>query len=463
MKKIISAILSLSLSVSCVTLARAESRTIDINTALTAEEIHILYNDAVVPYTDVKPVNHEDRVMIPFRAALESMGANVDYDDATRTVTASKGDITIKFALLDDTIYINNNGAESTITMDVPMIIVNDRTLVPIRFMSNALGMQVGWDGETQTVVIMDYDDYFEEFSKIAPNITKVSDMSKSGINKSSSTFDFSVDTKGRAEDISIAASGSAETVKTDDASGINAMLSLKSNQLSFENAGIDAVLSGTTLYIRASAISEIAKASDSVALKALALVTDADSYYSIDISRLLTGLGADGNTVRILTTALGSAGVPDIDELIMSNVTTEGDAVFSEAMSLASTFDIYEALDKHITVSQKENGGYTVSVNITPEQFVQIINASLGSYMNDESKAALLSVFNCSVNASVDNDVTSQKTDAEVKLTTAGASGTLDLSFKLSGAAETDESAAGVSVPAESQDITDIFIGALK
>ena len=74
---------------------------------------------------------------------------------------------------MDDTIYVDNNGSESTVKMDTPMIIVDDRTLVPIRFMSNAFGMQVGWDGNTETVVILDADDYFNEFENSAPNISK--------------------------------------------------------------------------------------------------------------------------------------------------------------------------------------------------------------------------------------------------------------------------------------------------
>ncbi len=44
--------------------------------------------------------------------------------------------------------------------------------LVPIRFMSNAFGMQVGWDGDTETVVILDADDYFNEFENSAPNMS---------------------------------------------------------------------------------------------------------------------------------------------------------------------------------------------------------------------------------------------------------------------------------------------------
>lgn len=54
-------------------------------------EIHIVYNDKVVKYDDVKPVNTDGRVMIPFRAALENMGASVDYDDSSKTCQRLKG------------------------------------------------------------------------------------------------------------------------------------------------------------------------------------------------------------------------------------------------------------------------------------------------------------------------------------------------------------------------------------
>ena len=98
-------------------------------------EIHIVYNDKVVKYDDVKPVNTDGRVMIPFRAALENIWAQaLIYDDSSRLVTAKKGDTTIKFTLMDDTIYVDNNGSESTVKMDTPMIIVDDRTLCSYSF-----------------------------------------------------------------------------------------------------------------------------------------------------------------------------------------------------------------------------------------------------------------------------------------------------------------------------------------
>ena len=149
MKKIIAAAVAASMVVPCFSVSAAE-RVKEVSSVYgDKSEIHMVYNDKVVKYDDVKPVNTDGRVMIPFRAALENMGASVDYDDSIRLVTAKKGDTTIMLTLMDDTIYVDDNGSESTVKMDTPMIIVDDRTLVPIRFMSNAFGMQVGWDGNT--------------------------------------------------------------------------------------------------------------------------------------------------------------------------------------------------------------------------------------------------------------------------------------------------------------------------
>ena len=177
MKKTVSFLTAAALSVSMSAPAFASGfiqsyGTVEAN----HDTINIIYNGQLMTYTDAIPENINDRVMLPFRAVLEGMGAKVDYEDASRLVTASRDGITIKFTLLDDTIYINNNGADSQIKLDVPMIIKNDRTLVPIRFISNALGMQIGWAGEYNTVLIVDNDAYADDFAANTPNLTAISE-----------------------------------------------------------------------------------------------------------------------------------------------------------------------------------------------------------------------------------------------------------------------------------------------
>lgn len=464
MKKIISAILTASLSLGCIVSAGAADRSINISEALAnTNEIHIIYNDTVVAYEDVKPVNTDGRVMIPFRAALESMGATVSYDEETRTVTATKGDITITFALMDDTIYIDEGGEQSTITMDVPMIIIEDRVMVPIRFMSNALGMQVGWDGDSNTVVIADYNDYLAELAQIAPNLTALSQLDNSKLNKSNLTFDISLNSEGAADDVSLGVSGSAETVTQGVNANINAELTVDSKLISLDKATVTAVFDGSKLYVMGDAAKKLADVTKNEKLTAIAAITSKETWYAIDLDKLLPNIGIDESILSMVRVALAAENSVDIETLIKSTLTTEGDAQFNEVVALASMIDMYESLDDSIKITTKENGGYTVSLSITPEDFVNIIDKSLGSLMTAQDKAALLDVFTCSLTASTDNDVTKQTSNIDMALKSVNGEATYTLNFKVSDTSETEENIFGIAVPMESVDITDALILALN
>ena len=99
---------------------------------------------------DVPPQIINDRTMVPLRAIFEALGATVDWNQETKTVTSTKGDTTIKLTIDSNTMYVNDN----TVTLDSPACVVNDRTLVPVRAISEAYNTKVDWNGDTRTVVI---------------------------------------------------------------------------------------------------------------------------------------------------------------------------------------------------------------------------------------------------------------------------------------------------------------------
>jgi len=99
---------------------------------------------------DVVPTIENGRTLVPLRAIFEALGADVSWDGATQTVTATKDATQIKLQIGVKTAYKNG----SPVTLDVPSKIISDRTLVPLRFVSEALGANVRWDGDTQTIVI---------------------------------------------------------------------------------------------------------------------------------------------------------------------------------------------------------------------------------------------------------------------------------------------------------------------
>lgn len=113
-------------------------------------EICVNLGGKFIDFIDQKPIIDNDRVLVPFRVIFEALGAEVSWDGDTKTVTATKGNITISLTIGENT--ITKNGQR--IDIDVPAQIKNERTLVPIRVVSESLENVVSWDGENKIVEI---------------------------------------------------------------------------------------------------------------------------------------------------------------------------------------------------------------------------------------------------------------------------------------------------------------------
>jgi pimeloyl-ACP methyl ester carboxylesterase len=96
------------------------------------------------------PLIQNGRTLLPVRAVVEAMGGVVEWDSATQTVTLTHGGNAIRMVIGSATLYLN----EAPQTMDVAPVIINSRTMLPIRFIAEGFGYEVGWDGATQTVTL---------------------------------------------------------------------------------------------------------------------------------------------------------------------------------------------------------------------------------------------------------------------------------------------------------------------
>jgi len=99
---------------------------------------------------DVAPVISEGRTLLPLRAVAEALGAEVGYDNATKTVSIHKDTSRITLTL---------NKKECTVDgvqkqLDVPATAINGRTLVPLRFVGESLGAGVEWVSASKQVKI---------------------------------------------------------------------------------------------------------------------------------------------------------------------------------------------------------------------------------------------------------------------------------------------------------------------
>ena len=115
-----------------------------------ARPIDVRVNGNMVNFGAVGPREMNGRVMVPLRGVLEQMGAYVSWDSATQTVFAEKGDMSITLPIGSTTARVNGR----TVNLDVPAQTYAGTTMVPLRFVSEALGADVRWDSPTQTVFI---------------------------------------------------------------------------------------------------------------------------------------------------------------------------------------------------------------------------------------------------------------------------------------------------------------------
>ena len=147
-----------------------------------AQEVKIKIDGQSVENLDVPPIIINDRTMVPARAVFEKMGAEVVWNDETREVYITK-DSTLVVLKIDSSIG-NTNGAE--FKMDTPAKIVNDRTMIPVRAASEALGCIVGWDDKTRVVTINSAG-YVEPSGNTNPPVV-TSSVSVTGVTVPSST-----------------------------------------------------------------------------------------------------------------------------------------------------------------------------------------------------------------------------------------------------------------------------------
>lgn len=133
--------------------AALASVTVVSMSAANAQDITVTINGTEVQF-DQPPIIDSDRTLVPMRAIFEALGAEVEWDGENRTVTSVKGEGTIKLTIDSPDMYVG----DKKITLDVPAKIVNDRTLVPVRAISEAMNCKVSWDGEKQQVIITTED-----------------------------------------------------------------------------------------------------------------------------------------------------------------------------------------------------------------------------------------------------------------------------------------------------------------
>ncbi|MDO9534987.1 MAG: stalk domain-containing protein [Bacillota bacterium] len=112
-------------------------------------EIKVFIDDLPVSF-DVQPVIESGRTLVPFRAIAEALNINVNWNGSTQTVEAFDGKTLIKLQIGIHNAFRN----EVAVPLDVPPLIIDGRTLIPLRFFSEAFNCDVSWNSDTYRVEI---------------------------------------------------------------------------------------------------------------------------------------------------------------------------------------------------------------------------------------------------------------------------------------------------------------------
>ena len=110
----------------------------------------VIVDGKPVKFATGQPRTMKGRVMVPLRGVFEAIGAYVEYDEENRVITAKKNSETVELKLGER--IARKNGAE--IMLDSAPDVVNGTTLVPLRFIAEAMGAKVEFDKANSQVLI---------------------------------------------------------------------------------------------------------------------------------------------------------------------------------------------------------------------------------------------------------------------------------------------------------------------
>lgn len=103
---------------------------------------------------DVKPIIKDGRTMVPIRAILEELGMKVSWDNINKIVIGERKEDIIKMSQEDSWLGEGTYNGVPFHSEHAPNIIVNTRTLSPVRTIGNLLGLNVKWDNKNRNVIL---------------------------------------------------------------------------------------------------------------------------------------------------------------------------------------------------------------------------------------------------------------------------------------------------------------------
>ncbi len=240
--------------------------------------IRVKLDDKYIDFTDangnvVEPQIINDRTMVPFRKIFNELGVtdeNITYTSSEEPIIASGDDAVIKLQIGSTSASKTVNGVTTNITLDSAPVIVDGRTLVPVRFIAESLEKKVGWDAYNRTVIIIDEEKLQSELETAAPKYFELLKLQTVKPN----TYDVSMNLNGtlkytdssdKSNNTNITLDGKIDMVKAADAVSmdINAKLSGKGvmfdavKSAGLQNIDLSIIITKDAMYLKSSLVEE--------------------------------------------------------------------------------------------------------------------------------------------------------------------------------------------------------------
>ena len=167
-----------------------------------SSDIRVQLNGEIIDFTDANGNKVESqiinsRTMVPMRKIFEVMGAEVEWINDTRSIIATTDELEIGLQIDNEIATVKNNGGEEKkIKLDSVPVIVNGRTLVPVRFIAESLDKKVGWDAQNRAVIIIDPNSVENIIKENASNLYELLSTETKPIN----TYDMNMELDGHIE-----------------------------------------------------------------------------------------------------------------------------------------------------------------------------------------------------------------------------------------------------------------------
>ena len=120
-----------------------------------SDDIKVYINNNRINY-DTMPVNINNRVLVPVRATFDALGADIEWFGEIQTVIATSGSTLIALKIDNPLLIVSDVQTQGikTIELDSPPVLLNSKTMIPLRVVAEIFDYQVNWSEANKSIFI---------------------------------------------------------------------------------------------------------------------------------------------------------------------------------------------------------------------------------------------------------------------------------------------------------------------